>query len=249
MAGLYGQINVLTPALMNRVDNSQSRYRSLAQIRLPLWIIDVRALRFVWANPPGLALWNSPNLDEFQRRDLSKDITPTVRERLLQHYDDLIGTVDSAAEHWTLYPQGQPQSYECVITDIDTRGDEGCLMIQAVMKDEASSPDTLYRANALLHTSVYVSVYDEAGEMVYANPAARRRLGSSRRRLASHFCNAADWEFLQTELDLKSRVTAEARVHTLEGDAWHSLTLESCPRPGQRQKHHPGQRTRRDRTA
>lgn len=216
---------------MNRADHSQLHYRNLALVRLPLWIIDVRSLRFVWANPPGLALWNSPSLAEFKRRDLSRDITPTVRERLLQHHDDLAGTNDSVAEHWTLYPHGTPQSYECVITDLPGAEDEGCLLIQAMKKDEVSSPDTLYRANALLHTSVYVSVYDEDGEMVYANPAARRRLGSSRRRLARHFCNVSDWQSLQTELELKGRVTAEARVHTLEGDAWHSLTLESCPDP------------------
>jgi diguanylate cyclase (GGDEF)-like protein len=216
---------------MNWTNKLQERTGALEQLRIPVWLLDVTTLRFVWANAEALKLWNSPGLEELRQRDLSADITPTVRERLEQHRDDLKTAVDSIAEHWTFFPKGQPQSWECVLTCFDMDEGEPLLQVHALSENKNSDIDTLYRANALLHTSVLVSVYASDGELVYSNPVARSVLGPTRMQLADHFCEPDDWIRVQEQLGLHGRNSIEAQVQTREGKAWHSLTLEICPDP------------------
>ena len=235
---------------MNTSENRPNAYRNLALIRVPLWIIDVRGVAFRLGQRAGVGIME---LAEHRRVQYVGIWRRTSHPRCVSAFCSTATIWPAPTTRWPstgrCTPQGSPQSYECVITDLDTYGDDGCLLVQAVKKDEVSSPDTLYRANALLHTSVYVSVYDQGGEMVYANPAARRRLGSSRRCLAERFCNQVDWLSMQGDLALNGRVTAEALVHTLDGDAWHSLTLESCPDPVSGSDTVFGQRAGRERAA
>lgn len=216
---------------MTHFDDRSLLARHLSRLRLPIWVFDVESLCFVWANREALTLWDAPSLEDLCQRDMSIDITPTVRKRLLQHAEDLRCSVDSIAEHWTFYPRGKPQSYECVISDFHRDSSQPWLLIHALKKDDSAETDTLYRANALLHTSAYVSVYGKDGAEVYSNPAARGIFGSNRRILAEQFCDSNQWESIARQLRDSGSVSTEAHVHTLHGDAWHRLTLETCPDP------------------
>jgi len=215
---------------MTRLTNMSMRTRHLSVLQIPIWVFDVHTLRFVWANAEGLRLWEAPDLEELRLRDISVDISQAVRTRLSQHAEDLKSTVDATTEYWTFYPKGKPQSYECVISDFDAESSEPWLMIHALKKDDSSSIDTLYRANALLHTSLFVSVYDHGGKELYSNPAARAIFGSQH-SLAEQFCEQENWQLIERQLHQQGHVSTEARVHTLSGEAWHSMTLETCPNP------------------
>ena len=203
----------------------------LSLLNTPVWLFDVDRLRIVWANTEALSLWNAPTLAELQRRDMAYGISRSVNERLNQYCDDLAGTTNSAAEHWTFYPRGIPCSFECFISAIAAPEGERWLLVNAASKDTGSDSDTLYRSSALLHTSVCVSVFDRHGMVKYSNPAARRMLGSDSLSLPERFISLSDWLVARDLLTSHSRTTIEAQMVTAIGPAWHSLTLELCPDP------------------
>lgn len=203
----------------------------LSLIRSPVWLFDVDSLRITWANPAGLALWDAPDLAELQSRNMSSDISRNVRERLDQYCTDLIGTTDTMTEHWTFYPNGSPSTFECSISAIQSPCGHRLLVVNATREDRTSLSDTLYRSNALLHTSVCVSVYGMRGYLKYSNPAARTMLGTEIRTLADHFFDKNVWLEARDSLARSERVNIDARVLTKNGYAWHSLTLEACPDP------------------
>lgn len=203
----------------------------LSLLSTPVWLFDVDKLRIVWANTAGLELWNAATLDELQLRDMSEGMTRTVCERLDQYCEDLTGTSDSVAEHWTFYPRGRSCSYECCISGIETPDESRWLLINATHRDTFSDSDTLHRSVALLHTSVCVSVFDQQGRLMYSNPAARRMLGTAKLTLAERFVDERDWHQARSKLAESTGTTLEARMQTGSGRVWHSLTLEMYPDP------------------
>ena len=216
---------------MNSENELHRQTVHLESLEIPIWVFDVDALTFIWANSAGLVLWNSPKLAELCSRDMSLGITPAMRARLFQYCEDLECNRKKISEHWTFYPDGQPQTYECFITRFNNNENKAWLLVHAPKMDAGLDVETLYRANALLHTSVPVSLYNSNGLCVYANPAARAMLGEQQHRLADRFCDPIEWEKLQKKLNRGRLVTTEARVLVQTGQAWHRLTLEMCPDP------------------
>ncbi|MFK8082392.1 MAG: putative bifunctional diguanylate cyclase/phosphodiesterase [Granulosicoccus sp.] len=200
-------------------------------IRSPVWLLDVNSLRFVWGNSAALVLWDAPTLTDLQNRNLSADISLKVRKRLNQYCIDLTGTTSTVSEHWTFYPKGRPTTCDCSISAFESPAGVSLLMVNAIQQDSESSADTLYRSSALLHTSVCVSVYGTDGRLKYSNPAARCMLGAERLSLAERFVDSGDWRWVKVELAAGKEVVIEALVVTGNEQAWHSLTLESCPDP------------------
>jgi len=209
----------------------QSVVFPLAYIKSPVWLFDVDNFRFVWGNSAALELWDASNLNELQNRNLSEDTSLKVRKRLDQYCIDLTSTMSSVSEHWTFYPKGQPTTYECSISAFQSPDDARLLMVNATRQDTVSSSDTLYRSSALLYTSVCVSVYGMDGHLKYSNPAARSMLGTNAMTLAERFVDNRDWQWVSVELDAGKEVVIEAEVMTRSRQAWHSLTLETCPDP------------------
>ncbi len=216
---------------MNQNNYLQSITFPLSIIRSPVWLFDVDSLTIIWANKAGLGLWDAADLAELQGRNMSSDISLKVRERLDQYCTDLIGTTETMTEHWTFYPNGEPSTFECSISAIQSPHGHRLLVVNATREDRTSLSDTLYRSNALLHTSVCVSVYGMDGNLKYSNPAARAMLGTSITTLADHFCEKSVWLETQRSLSKAERVSLDARVLTNNGRFWHSLTLEACPDP------------------
>lgn len=203
----------------------------LSLLSTPVWLFDVDKLRIVWANEAGLELWNATSMQELQNRDMGEGMTRTVCERLDQYCEDLAGTSDSMAEHWTFYPKGRSCSYECSISGIEAPDSERWLLINATHRDTFSDSDTLYRSAALLHTSVCVTVFDQHGKLMYSNPAARRMLGSAKLDLIDRFMDERDWCEARDKLAQSRGTTIEARMKTAAGPLWHRLTLEVYPDP------------------
>ena len=203
----------------------------LSLLNTPVWIFDVDQFNVVWANEAGVALWDAPNLNELQQRNMAANVSRAVCERLNQYCVDLSGSTNSATEHWTFFPKGRPSPYECAISVIDAPNQARWLLVNATRQDKLSDSDTLYRSNALLHTSVCVSVFDRSGELKYSNPAARNMLGAGELSLAERFVEKRDWDLAQVALEKYGAASIEAQLITAAGTAWHDLKLELCPDP------------------
>ena len=203
----------------------------LTLIRSPIWLFDVDMQRIFWANSSALQLWDAGTLEELKDRDMSTGISRKVCERLDQYCADLTGTTESVSEYWTFYPNGRPSTCECSISAIRPPSGGRWLMVNATRQNAVLNSDTLYRNNALLHTSVCVSVYSVQGQLMYSNPAARSMLGPERLTLQQRFSDPQQWRTVSDCLAAGEEVDIETEVLTQKGLSWHGLTLEICPDP------------------
>jgi anti-anti-sigma factor len=74
---------------------------------VPVWLLDVEALRVCWANPAAVELWQAPSAQELQERDLLTGAPQKVLVRL-QHTIAAVRTGQVLQEEWAFYPRGNP---------------------------------------------------------------------------------------------------------------------------------------------
>ncbi len=204
--------------------------KPLQALRLPVWIFDAERVRFAWANPAALKLWGADSLQALLERPL-EDTSAAARTRLRQHVEDLQGSTRTAEEYWTFYPNGVPQYCECVCSHFECEASSSLLLVHALHTSAKPDSDTLYRANALLHSSVMVSIYDENGESCYRNPAARAGVASPDQSIDRHFVQPAEWRDVYRRLHREQHLSTEAQVNTASGVRWHSMNIERSPDP------------------
>lgn len=203
----------------------------LSLLRSPVWLFDVDSLQLVWANAAAISLCDAKELVELQRHDMAFDLSCKVRERLNSSTDERNDINDPMSEYLTLYPDGQAVTFECSISAMSTPSGGRWLMVNGLRQITQSKSEALYSNQALLHTSVCVSVYSLEGQLKYSNPAASIMQGSALVPLAERFEDNEEWQTIQTSLKLGDEIRTEAKMLTASGHAWHSLTLEICPDP------------------
>ncbi len=196
-------------------------------IASPVWVFDIDHCRVLWANPAGLQLWNAKDLGELRNRDMSADISPTVKSRLEQYKQDF-EKGQSFSEIWTLYPKGRPTTIRCVFSGI--RFDDGRMgMFNQSLEvlDRKESADSLRSIQALLHTSVMISLYDRQDRLLYANPAARQAYQDSDESLCSRLVDPTVHAAMIGCLATGGEAQCVAEVKTHQGVRWHEIVARS----------------------
>ena len=202
-----------------------SQISVIGKLQQPVWIYDFENTCVYWANAPGLDIWQSESLEELQNRDFSKDMTETVANRLLQYRTDFLRNENiQFREMWTVYPNGEPQNIKVVFSSIYLEDGRMGMLCEALSESQLDN-DALRSAEALLHTSVMITLYDAKGEPLYRNPAARTAVRAYNESLASHFVSEATSGLL---LDGTEEVKTVANVRTASGTAWHDITARKC---------------------
>ena len=202
-----------------------SQISVIGKLQQPVWIYDFENTCVYWANASGLDIWQSESLEELQNRDFSKDMTETVANRLLQYRTDFLRNENiQFREMWTVYPNGEPQNIKVVFSSIYLEDGRMGMLCEALSESQLDN-DALRSAEALLHTSVMITLYDAKGEPLYRNPAARTAVRAYNESLASHFVSEATSGLL---LDGTEEVKTVANVRTASGTAWHDITARKC---------------------
>lgn len=196
-------------------------------IALPVWVFDIDHCRVFWANSNGLQLWDASSLDELRSRDMSADISPTVKARLEQYRQDFkVG--HNATEVWTLYPNGRPKNIRCIFSGIHfDDGRLGMLNQCLELMDEKESTDTLRSVQALLHTSVMISLFDRDDQLLYSNPAARKAYKDAHNSFRDRLTSSADYTSVTTSVEVRGEAKCVARVKTKKGIRWHEIVARS----------------------
>ena len=192
-----------------------------------LWVYDFDNARIVWANASALKVWNAETREDLAQRDLSEDMSPSVEMRLRQYQTDLVDPERSFQEIWTLYPLGKPMTL-----DVTYRGytlDDGRLaMLCEGTVDQSREPETLRSAQALIHTTVKISLFSTTGEALYQNPAARGARWDLDLGFAERFENPKDGEAFLTALKANRSHKMTARIKTSIGPRWHEINGSRC---------------------
>jgi PAS domain-containing protein len=138
-----------------------------------LWVYDIDRFRIVKANAAALELWEADSEEDLNTRDLRKDMSSTVSEKLRQYQQDFAEQGAVFRELWTLYPNRIPVSINVFMQGF--RLPDGRMgMLCEALGAEVQTPENLRSAEALMHTDVMIGLVTPKGRILYRNPAARR---------------------------------------------------------------------------
>ncbi|MFZ2986862.1 putative bifunctional diguanylate cyclase/phosphodiesterase [Ideonella sp.] len=204
-----------------------SRYALLNRISLPIWIFDIDLSRVHWANDAALRMWNAESQQELCTRDMAADMSETVARRLAQYQSDFVAHGASFNDQWTLYPGGQPLPMTMRLSGL--RLDDGRMaMLCESHSAEAATPDSLRSVEALLHTGVMISLYGNAGEVLYRNPAARASATRLDEPLATRLAEPDAHQRLLAQVAAQGVATLTLPVRTAQGERWHEISARRC---------------------
>ena len=196
-------------------------------IALPIWVFDIDHCRVVWANAAGLQLWDASSLEELRGRNMSGDISSTVKARLEQYRQDFRAD-HSFTEIWTLYPHGRPKTIRCIFSGIEFDDGRVGMFNQCLeLLDHKESADNLRSIQALLHTSVMISLFDRDDRLLYSNPAARQAYQDAGESFRDRLVDPADYMAMITAVEAKGEAKRVARVRTEGGLRWHEIVARS----------------------
>lgn len=192
-----------------------------------VWIFDFDHKRYLWANKKALDSLDAETLEELQLRDLSADMSRSVDQRLRQYQQDFCRGDTRFSEVWTLYPKGKPRVMEVLMSGIRLRDGRMALLCEA-RDHQAQQPETIRSIEALLHTTVMISLFSQSGEPLYRNTAARATSPSQETRFHERFVRLRDIQGLLDKADRNGMVKRVAQVKTAAGPRWHELTIRAC---------------------
>jgi diguanylate cyclase (GGDEF)-like protein/PAS domain S-box-containing protein len=203
------------------------RRSHIDRLTTPVWIFDIDNSRVVWANQAALEVWRAETLAELTARDLGKDMSISVAKRLRQYQEDFEKQGATFSELWTLYPKGEPKTLRVIYSGIRLRDGRMAMFCEGLAY-HSETAETLRSAEALLHATVMISLYDSGGRPLYRNPAARTDVGSVDATLASRFVDDADHQKIRTSLNQRGEARLVARVRATGGVRWHEITAREC---------------------
>lgn len=215
---------------LHQADNTYAilatRLRDMSRIRRPIWVFDIDHAQVCWGNPSCVDMWQADSLDDLKSRDMGKDMTETVANRLRQYQSDF--ELDESCqfhEVWTLFPNGVPHTVDVVFTGIRLDDDRMAMFCEADTR-EALDAEALRSAEALLHTSVMITLYTANGEPLYRNPAARSSARNADETLDEHFVNSATKHLIDRATE--DEINIVAPVHSTQGECWHDISARRC---------------------
>lgn len=202
--------------------------RCIETLRTAVWIFDIDRARVVWANKSALDIWNAKTITELSARDMSSDMSLSVAQRLRQYQEDFSRSESTSyKEVWTLYPGGRPKNLEVSFRGYYFEDGRVGMLCEATSR-RSETPDGIRSTEALLHTSVMISLYDKLGAPLYQNPAARALQPEMAPPLQDRFLQKSDYFKLTSQLKLTGECRMSAQLRTSDGPCWHEITAREC---------------------
>ena len=204
----------------------ESRLREMNRLQQAVWVYDFDNGCIRWSNAGGLDLWQADSLEELQGRDLNTDMTQTVAGRLRQYQTDFLRDESiQFREIWTIYPNGEPSTVEVVYSSLWL--DDGHMgMMCVAMPQQQHDSEVLRSSEALLHTSVMISLFTADGVPLYRNPAARSSVRNFAETLQDHFVSDETMQLLESSTE--EEINLVASVYTADGKRWHDINARRC---------------------
>ena len=209
------------------LDNKSDPFSLARKLRTAVWVYDVDHKHIVYANDAACKLWSAENEQSLCARDLSEDMSVTVKNRLKQYQTDFIKADAKFNETWTLYPNKEPVTIDVIYTGY-TLEDGRMAMMCEVVNQTSQTTETLRSTQALLHTEVSIALFDADGGPLYKNPAARTLLPDAQMPLKRYYANPADFERGKKIWQENGESHDVTKVNTSQGEKWLDITVKKC---------------------
>jgi CheY-like chemotaxis protein len=197
----------------------RARMQAWDALRRPIWLFDPKALRGVYANSAALRLWGADSLDELLARDFSQ-LSRAVRARTRRLAQATAGG-EAVDERWTFFPNGEPVTVQATISTCVLDDGRAVLLFEAAPTEvEAGERRAV---EALRHTSTLITLFDQEGRAIFANPAAFSAYGSAERHFAARFADPALGPPMLALALAGETVGEVCEIQTADGRRWHHL--------------------------
>lgn len=139
----------------------------------PVWIFDFIHRKNRYANKAALEVWDSPSLDEFTQRDMSKMSDVTAARTL-----ELQKTVERGEMmqlQWTFYPKGIPKTFHVSVLGLRLSHEEShvCMLVHGIPPVKETLPEESIRGVEILrHLPMAICQFDLDGKIMFQNQAA-----------------------------------------------------------------------------
>lgn len=208
-------------------------------LRRPVWILDTDTMRKRYANSAARELWRvGPGEEE---EFFARDFTPhsaAIQARLRLTLDR-VRAGEVFTERWTFYPDGHPFTVDCLMSGVRLADGHIGMLVEATMPEVA--PTERRSVEALRHTLVMVTLYDEEGAVLFRNPSAERCFPGEAHRFAAGFAAPGDglamWrealaqKAVQDDAFLGTTVSGDYRMITSRGVRWHGIDIRTTTDP------------------
>jgi len=192
-----------------------------------IWIFDFDQKHYLWANRKALDFMDAASLEDLLSRDLSADMSPAVEERLNQYKQDFLRQDVTFSEIWTLYPRGKALVLQITMKGIRLADGRIALLCDARPHQE-QQPETVRSAEALLHTTVMITLFTIEGVPLYRNTASRAACRALDTTLRDQFVDPDDSEMLIRRVEQERTSKLVANIRTTTGPRWHEMTIRAC---------------------
>ena len=149
--------------------NELSLYELIPSV---VWIFDLDKHGWWWGNQAAVNFWGLNSIDELINKDLSSD-TQGARDRTVQTFE-LAAKNGLSIDPWTTYPKGKAKTLYMMHRAVLV-GPERHRAIIAFINEEVDlgeTPENLLLVEAMRYTTVLVTTFTFAGNIVIENPAA-----------------------------------------------------------------------------
>ena len=210
-----------------RADYGGDPFALARRLQTAIWVYDIDKACVAFANAAACELWQAENEEDLCARDMAKDMSTTVANRLKQYQSDFIERDASFNEMWTLYPNGKPTN--TMVTFRGFRLPDGRMAMQCETHGLAEDlPENLRSAEALLHTDVIIALFEKGGRPLYMNPAARNSAVSVSQALSDAFVHAEDYRELIENLEANGEHRMVAKVRSSISERWFDMSAKLC---------------------
>jgi len=199
----------------------------LEGIETAVWIYDFTAGSIIWSNPAAQRLWEADSAEDLAARDLTADMSASVAAKLQHYREDFRDASASVVETWSFYPKGIPHRVKVKCRGVWLNDDAPAMLVE-VIEQERSEADNTRSVEALLHTTVMISLYSEDGTWLYGNPAARAAFGGGVHGLTERIVPSDAAEAFKAELYDKGSASLTAEVRRSDGVRWHEIVGKLC---------------------
>lgn len=204
-----------------------SAVRGWDRLRRPVWMFDPVSLRGVYANAAALTLWSAETLEELLARDFSS-LSAAVKARTNRLRDATAGGRE-VDERWTFYPNGRPVTVQATISTFVMDDGRGVLLFEAAPLDVGA--EERRAVEALRHTSTLITLLDDAGAILFSNPAAYAAYGHDQGALAQRFIEPDRAEWFLAQARAGQAVSRLCEVETGAGRRWHDVNARPVSDP------------------
>jgi diguanylate cyclase (GGDEF)-like protein len=194
----------------------------------PLWVFDTDHSKICWANRKALEIWKSDSLSELCKRDMGLDMSTSVEKRLRQYQSDFLQSNAKFREQWTIYPKDEPLTMSMYLSGFRLEDGRMAMLCEGHPTSESVAPESIRSVEALLHTPVMITLFDESGIALYRNPAARESVPQLDMKLAQRFVKQTDASELFERLSTEDDITSIYSVKTSTGTQWHEMSVRKC---------------------